>query len=130
MLRCKNFVFNSFAENTYILWDQDSGEAAIIDPGCCDQDEELRVTGYIETNNIRLKYLINTHCHIDHIFGNNFVKERYDPVFYVPEEDLFLLKNLKQQAAIFGISATPSPMPDAFITEELNIKLGDETGTF
>jgi glyoxylase-like metal-dependent hydrolase (beta-lactamase superfamily II) len=130
MLKQSKFVFNSFSENTYILWDDESSESAIIDPGCYGDHEKSILSDFIQEKGLIPKYLINTHCHIDHVFGNSYLKTKYNPTFLAPEPDLFLLKNLKQQAMLFGIETEASPMPDDFITEDKNLSLGIEKGEF
>ena len=72
-------------ENTFVVWDEQSREAAVIDPGMSNEVEELEIKSFIEENSLDIKYLINTHCHIDHILGCRFVKEKYNPVVLFKE---------------------------------------------
>lgn len=125
MLRVQRFVFNPFSENTYIAWESDSKETAIIDPGCFDISEKNAVCKFIEDNLLDVKYLFNTHCHIDHIIGNAFIKEKYNPHFYAPEKDLFLLKNIVQEAAKYYIEVGPSPLPDEYLADDEKINLNN-----
>ena len=96
MIKVKTFVFNLFNENTYVVSDPDTNEAMIIDPGCCNQKEENELADYILSKELKIKYIINTHCHIDHIFGNTFTKEKYNAEFIVPENDVYLLDMMKE----------------------------------
>lgn len=130
MLKIKKFIFSPFLENTYIAFDEDSKEAAVIDPGCFDERERGLLSSYIAGEDLTVKYLINTHCHIDHIFGNSFVKEKYNPLFLIPEKDLYLLDLMVEQGKVYGTYLTPSPHPDEFITEEKEIIIGFSTGRF
>ena len=82
MLNVEVYTFNAFSENTIILWDEDSKESAIIDPGASSAEEENILTEFIESKKIKVKYLINTHCHIDHILGCRFVKDKFDPIYF------------------------------------------------
>ncbi len=82
MLKLKTFTFNPFQENTYIIWDIDTLESAIIDPGCSNSKEENELFSFIQDNKLLPKYLINTHCHIDHVLGNHSVKEKYSIPFF------------------------------------------------
>jgi len=123
MIKLEKFTFNSFSENTYFIWDDETKEAIVVDPGCSDESEENILTEFISANELKLKYLINTHCHIDHIFGCNFIKEKYNPNFLIPEKDLPLLKNAAKQAEMFGIDIKTRSQPDQFITEDLTLKL-------
>lgn len=125
MIKVEVFTFNAFSENTIVLWDDETKEAAIIDPGTSSASEEKILSEFISSNKLQVKYLINTHCHIDHILGCSFIKEKYNPVFYVPEQDIPLLENAEQQAAMFGIDISKPPEPDKFITEDTELFLGN-----
>ena len=130
MLKIQKFVFSPFIENTYLIWDSESLEAAVIDPGNYDDSENRVLKDSIESENLKLLYLINTHCHIDHIFGNDFIKKIFECKFYAPEHDVFILDMMPEQAKVYGVKLTPSPNPDEFITENTIIKLGNLTGEF
>jgi glyoxylase-like metal-dependent hydrolase (beta-lactamase superfamily II) len=130
MLKVHVFTFNDFMENTIIVWDDESKEAAVIDPGNSNVEEDKKLSDLIEQNNLSVKYLINTHCHIDHILGLNFVKKNFDPVFLAPSEDLELLKSAEVQGAAFGMMMNTPPIPDEFIKEDKQILLGKINGKF
>lgn len=123
-LEIKKFVFSPFMENTYVIWDSDTKIGAVIDPGCSDDSERTELSNFIEEESIELKYLINTHCHIDHIFGNAFVINNYEVKFLAPEEDVFLLEKAVEQAEMFAVTMEPSPKPDEFIYDGMSIELG------
>ena len=125
MIKIEKFIFSHFSENTYIIWEDDSFEAAIVDPGCYDENEEKIIADFISTNNLKIKYLINTHCHIDHIFGCEFIKQKYNPIYLIPEQDLPLLQNADKQAETFGIEMKIPPKPDNFITEDTILELAE-----
>tara|TARA_B110000046_G_scaffold46208_1_gene51261 strand:+ start:4566 stop:5207 length:642 start_codon:yes stop_codon:yes gene_type:complete len=76
MFHIKKFVFSPFQENTYILYSE-SGKAWIIDPGCYDLEEKKSLTDFIKKEDLSVTRLLNTHCHLDHVFGNKFVSETY-----------------------------------------------------
>jgi glyoxylase-like metal-dependent hydrolase (beta-lactamase superfamily II) len=124
MLEIKKIVFGPFQENTYILWDNISRESAVIDPGCVSEQEEKIIESFISDNKLIVKYLIATHCHLDHVAGCAFIKAKYNPEYYIPEEDLPLHQNVAQQAAAFRITMKTPPDPDKFITEETSLLLG------
>ena len=125
MLKIETFVFNPFAENTFLIWDDKSSKAMIIDPGCMVIEEEDELNSFINDNSLKLETFVNTHCHIDHIFGNAFVKETYNAQFIAPEKDLPLIDQFLQQAEAFGLEAKPSPKPDKFFDENESIYLGE-----
>ena len=76
MLKIKHFTFNPIQENTYVIYDQ-KGACAIIDPGCYFENERRDLLDFISTENLVPKCLLNTHCHLDHIFGNKFIAETF-----------------------------------------------------
>lgn len=124
MVKIKKFVFNPFSENTFIVWDDHTKECAVIDPGCSDEVEENELSEFIRSNSLIPKYLINTHCHLDHIWGSRFIKDKYNSEYLIPEDDLILLRNAGGQADMYNIQFNEPPEPDKFISENLNIFLG------
>jgi len=124
MVKVNVFTFNLFSENTIVLWDEQSKEVAIIDPGTSSPDEQNKLSEFISSKNLKVKYLINSHCHIDHILGCKFVKEKFNPVYFAPEKDLPLLEHAQEQASMFDISLEKPPIPDELITEETELFIG------
>jgi len=123
-MRIKKFVFNYFAENTFIIWDEISREAAIIDPGCSVEEEENIIKDFILTEKLKPVYLLNTHCHIDHVLGNAFIKENYNLEFFAPKGDVFLLDLMQEHAESFGLTIKQSPKPDALLSESKKLFIG------
>ncbi len=76
MLTVQAFTFNPVQENTYVLYNE-KGACCIIDPGCYFASEEKALTDFVEQAGLTPTLLLNTHCHLDHIFGNRFVAKRY-----------------------------------------------------
>ncbi len=76
MLTIQSFVFSPIMENTYVLYNE-TGECMIIDPGCYDQQEESELRSFITKHKLTPKLLLNTHCHLDHVFGNHFVHQTW-----------------------------------------------------
>jgi hypothetical protein len=76
MITVRVLVFNPFSENTYIASD-DTGECIIIDPGCENNGEREELQSVLKKNGLKPVKIINTHCHIDHILGNAFVKDTF-----------------------------------------------------
>ena len=113
-----------FAENTIVLWDDETKDAAVVDPGNSNVEEDELIAEFISTEQLKIKYLINTHCHIDHILGCKYVKEKYQPLYYAPEKDLPLLEHAADQAQMFDVQLNKPPNPDEFITEGTKLNLG------
>ena len=130
MLKHQRFVFNPFYENTYLIWDQSSKHAAIVDPGCYDEKERRIVDDFIQENSLVLISIINTHCHIDHIFGNEYFKGKYNSQLMVPVEDEFLLDEMIVAAKEYQVNLVPSPKPDYLIKANDELRLGESLGKF
>lgn len=101
-MKIQAFIFNPFAENTYVVWDETSRHAAIIDPGCNSEREKSLLTDFIRNNNLEIKHLLNTHMHIDHSAGNAFIEDRFDIAASCHPADAYLAEHLTQQAQMFG----------------------------
>lgn len=125
MLKINKFVCNSFYENTFIVWDDESLEAAVIDPGCSDEIEQEEFADFVSENKLKVKYLILTHAHIDHVLGCNFIYNTYRPVFMVPANEINLLNIAPEQADMFGIELKTIPPPNVLISEDQEVELGN-----
>jgi len=79
MFQIKVFTFNPVQENTYLLYNEEK-ECIIIDPGCYFDDEKDQLKSFVNLNKLEPKLLLNTHCHLDHVFGNKFIAEEYQLV--------------------------------------------------
>jgi len=76
MLTVKRFIFNPIQENTYVVYNTKDA-CAIIDPGCYFPEEKQSFAHWIKESHLHPNLLLNTHCHLDHIFGNKWVAEHY-----------------------------------------------------
>lgn len=108
-MKVSRFIFNMFGVNTYALWDPDSLEAAIVDPGMIDNAERDALDKFINSRNLKVTQLINTHSHLDHIFGNAYIKEKYGLEIKANPADSFLAESLPDQAARFGLRMPLEP---------------------
>jgi len=123
MIQIQTFTFNPFSENTYLVYD-DSGEGVIIDPGCYEKSEKDELTQFIESKKINVKYLLNTHCHIDHVLGNNFVKEKYQVPFLIHQKDEPVLRSVKAYAPSYGFNLYQEILPDGYLSEGDRVSFG------
>jgi len=119
------FTFNPFQENTYILHDE-TKECIIIDPGCFTQEEKDKLAQFITDNDLKPVRLINTHCHLDHIFGNYFVSEKYNLELEIHKGELPVLEAVPMVCKNYGIPfSEPEVKPGRFIEEGEEIKFGN-----
>jgi hydroxyacylglutathione hydrolase len=124
MINIQYFTFGPFQENTYILWD-DSNECVIIDPGNSNVSEHQTLKNFIIEKMLKPVRLILTHAHIDHINGNRFVYDTYQLLPEVHHADLFFIQNHSATAAMYGLPAEQSPMPEKFLEEGDVIRFGN-----
>ncbi len=92
MIHIKAFTFSPISENTYVLYNNE-GKAIIIDPGCYFPNEQETLKNFLTDNSLTPVYLLNTHCHLDHVFGNKWVHETYglEPHLHPNEEAMLAL---------------------------------------
>ncbi|HEY0298121.1 MAG TPA: MBL fold metallo-hydrolase [Arachidicoccus sp.] len=102
MLKIQTFTFNPFQENTYVLHNE-KGEAVIIDPGAYFPAEVQSLKDYILRAGLRPKYLLNTHCHLDHVFSDKAVAETYQLELFIHPFEEEILINAKAAAEKFGL---------------------------
>ncbi len=114
-----------FAMNCYIYFDENTKEGVIFDPAAYTPDEENQIKKIIEDNGIKIKYIINTHGHIDHIMGNKFAKDYFNVPILMHEKDMPFYKNVLKQGAMYGLDVIEPPPVDEFIDENSKIKVGD-----
>ncbi|MEZ4910578.1 MAG: MBL fold metallo-hydrolase [Saprospiraceae bacterium] len=124
MAHVKSFVFNDFSENTYIVYDE-TNECIIIDPGCCNSSEEKELSQFISDNNLNPTHLINTHCHIDHILGNNYIHHLYQLPLEAHKNEKIVLESGTQIAMMYGISYSESPPISVFLQEGKTVEFGN-----
>ncbi|SMD35048.1 Glyoxylase, beta-lactamase superfamily II [Reichenbachiella faecimaris] len=124
MIQIQNFVFNPFMENTYVLYDE-TKEAIVVDPGCYEQAEKDELTDFIESNELKVVKLINTHCHIDHVFGNAFVKKKYGVSLTIHKEDEATLKSVEVYAPAYGFQNFENTEAEVFFDEGDQVEFGN-----
>ena len=124
MIQVASFVFNDFQENTYMLWDH-TKECVIIDPGCFTSSENKLLEDYIFQNQLVPVKLVNTHCHIDHVLGNNFVSEKYQIPLYLHEKELITYKEVGRWAAMFNINPGDIPQNRIYLNEGDELTFGE-----
>jgi len=125
MTQIQIFEFSPFAENTYVLWDE-TGECAIFDPGCYTQEERDELRAFIAEKKLRPVRLINTHCHLDHVFGNPFVQKTWGIGLEIHEGELPVLASFEGVCQMYGIPFEGTqPLPTNFIEKGDTIQFGN-----
>ena len=97
------FEFSLFGINTYVVWDPDTKQCAIIDPGMSNPEEEEAIENFMAEKGLTLTQVINTHLHIDHVAGIPFLRSKFDVPVLAHEGDKFLGENIQEQARMFGL---------------------------
>lgn len=124
-LKIQNLVFNMFGENTYIVWDEATREAMIVDPGMIDPAEQYTLTTFISDRGLKPKYLVNTHMHLDHTFGDEYVMAKYNLPLLAHEAETPFGLNREAQARSFGIRMVIEPLQiDGTLQEGDKLTLG------
>ncbi len=109
-------VFSPIEVNTYILADE-SGDCAIIDCGCYGTNESEELEVFISDKNLNPVLLLNTHCHLDHIFGNKFILDKYKLKTFCGKGDEKNMKDAEQHSRIFGLTMEEPPAAEGFISD-------------
>lgn len=129
MLNIKQFAFNPFDENTYIVADSASGDAIVVDPGMSTPAEMDRFRKYVADKGLTLREVVLTHMHLDHCFGANGVARDYDVPIAASAADADLGASIAAQAARFGmrIPDAEAVVADVILSDGDRIAVGSET---
>ena len=120
MLNVKKFTFNPFSENTYVVTDEFKN-AVIIDPGCYYKAEHNELDNYVLKNNLKLKSILHTHSHLDHMFGTAYLADKYNLDLWICKEDLVTYQSYEKVCEVYGVPITfsPNPTPKFFDLKQL-----------
>ena len=125
-MKYQTYTFNPVQENTYLLWDETTLEAAIVDAGTWNRQEEQLLEGSIAAHGLKLKYALQTHAHFDHTYGLPFIYRTYGikPIFHVNEEETY--RQMPGMAAQFGlIIGGPMPPIEQLLNDGAELRLGE-----
>ena len=102
MFQIKVLTFNPLQENTYVLYNEHN-ECIVIDPGCYFEEEKEELASFIEAKQLLPKILLNTHCHLDHVFGNKFIAEEYQLTLQLHKEEEPVLQMAPASGLMFDL---------------------------
>lgn len=124
-IHVQTFTFNPFQENTYLVYD-DHKNAVIIDPGCYTSEERQQLDGFIQKSELKIHAILNTHCHIDHVFGNAHAVKKYGTEIITHKGELATLEMAALSAQMYGLNGyESSPIPTLFVDEGDTVSFGD-----
>ncbi len=109
-------VFSPIQVNTYIITGNET-DCIIVDCGCYGETEERKLDEMLASMGLNPVMLIDTHCHLDHVFGNRFMLERYwlRPKFH--ESDIYNYRNAPQISLMFGLTMEAPPEPEEYLAD-------------
>jgi hydroxyacylglutathione hydrolase len=125
MLIIKSFVFSPIQENTYVLYN-DKDACLIIDPGCYFGNERRTLQEFIEAEKLTPKFLLNTHCHLDHVFGNKFIYDEYALTLHIHEKEKIVLDYAAEAGLRWNMPFENYRGELIFLKEGDKIKLDDD----
>lgn len=125
MLTIQLFSFSPLEENTYVLFNEQR-ECCIIDPGCYFGNERRALQEFIVENNLQPKYLLNTHCHLDHVFGNKFVNETWQLIPHLHQDERVVLDFAEQAGQRWGLPFSSYKGEVEYLAEGDEVKLGND----
>jgi glyoxylase-like metal-dependent hydrolase (beta-lactamase superfamily II) len=121
----RTITVGAFQENSYLVIDEDSQHAVIVDPG----GEGQRLVGEIERSKATLDAIWITHAHVDHVGAVASVKERWNVPVYLHPLDRRLYEAAGRQAEVYGLPFEEPPTPDRDFADGQKLKLGDSEMT-
>ena len=104
MLHIKSFTFNVFKENTYVVYN-DTKACAVVDPGCYEKNEQEALSTFIEKHGLKVTHLVNTHAHVDHLLGNQYIQETYNVPLALHQQEVPVLLAAAYYAPNYGFTA-------------------------
>jgi glyoxylase-like metal-dependent hydrolase (beta-lactamase superfamily II) len=115
---------SDFMTNSYLV--VADGEAALVDPG----DDADKLSAMIARSGAEVKYLLATHCHIDHIGGAAEMARRLGLELMAGEKDEFLLDKLEETCTLFGLPQKEKPSVGTYLEDGMELALGGSTLRF
>lgn len=124
MSKVHSLTYNPFQQNTIVI--ESNGECIVIDPGAYSEEEKADFLSFLKREDLKPNRLINTHCHLDHIFSNGLVAQTFGLELEIHPEELEMLKAAPQVGMSYGIPTPPSPEPKKWLEVGEYISFGEE----
>ena len=125
MFTIKAFTFSPVQENTYVLYN-DKGNTFIIDPGCYFEEERDTLAQFLQQNKLQPVKLLNTHCHLDHVFGNKWIYEAYGLELHLHRNEQQVLAFAPTSGLMWNLPFDNYNGPFHFINEGDELLLDDD----
>ena len=125
MLTIQTFIFSPVRENTYLLFNE-LRQCIIIDPGCYFDEEKEQLKGFISRNNLQPVMLLNTHCHLDHVFGNKFIADTYKLTLQLHEKEKVVLSYAPTSGLMYNLPFDNYSGSFTYLKEGDKILLGQD----
>jgi glyoxylase-like metal-dependent hydrolase (beta-lactamase superfamily II) len=125
MLNVKIFQFNPLQENTYLIYN-DLDQCMIIDPGCYTDSERQQLVSFISKKQLKPFLLVNTHCHLDHVFGNKFIHEQYGLELHLHQGEQKVLDMAPTSGLMWNLPFDNYQGKLHFLDESTPVQLGSD----
>lgn len=117
----RTVVVTEFMTNCYIICDEATKNAIVIDPG----GEGRKILKDVEMMGATVTAIVNTHAHVDHIGALKEINDAFSPEIMLHQAELPILKTASKMARLFGVSIDDPPEPDRFLSEGDQVSCGD-----
>jgi hydroxyacylglutathione hydrolase len=125
MFTVKAFTFSPVQENTYLLYNE-QGETIVIDPGCYFEEERDVLYTFITQNQLRPVLLLNTHCHLDHVFGNKWIHETWNLLLHINPNEKQVLDYAPASGLMWGLPFDNYSGEPVYLNEAERLQLGED----
>jgi len=120
-MKIHTFTLGPFQTNSYLVEDETTGLALLIDPTIGSES----IYDYVAAHKLQVPLIVNTHGHIDHVYGDAFFKQKTGAALVIHPADTDWLQAVPQQAVMFGIQAPPSATPDQLVNDGDSVATGN-----
>lgn len=125
-MKVHTFAFNPLQENTFVIYNESTGDCIIVDPGCFSDAEFEELKGFISAYDLKPQKIVNTHGHFDHIFGVERCRKEWGLKWEAHPGDAFLIEGAPAKGAMFGIPVPPVQPIDVHLSEGDVVEFGSD----